>query len=137
MLTSRELADKVSDLLREHRIDVDKMNYFQLADFVKSLLGNMRRKPVAMTVVDFIDNPVIQDSPDHLLVIHGKDHGYIAVTAKSIKVIDVTQNGIYEGDPIDYLPYDPSDPRNDDDGMDIFGGKKAILIDNTGGGGGE
>lgn len=133
----KDLANEVSEVLRDNRIDVDRMNYFEIEDFLRRIIGSMRKKPVAMKVKDLISNPTIQDSQDMFVVVNGDNYGYIAVTPSNVRVIDVTQNNVYEGDDIDFLDYDASDPRNDDDGMDIYGGRKAILIDNKGGGGGE
>ena len=128
-----EMAEEFKKFMESMKLDITRMNYFELDDFLRALIaksGGEKRIIKARHLVKHFE-----DNPDMPVVVRpsgwdSKSYGFVAVTHDNVKIIDVTQNGIHDEDEIDFAPYDPSDPRNDDDGMDIYGGKKAILIDN-------
>ena len=128
-----EMAEEFKKFMESINIDITGMNYFELDDFLRALINKSGGKKEIVKARNLVKN--FEDNPDMPVVVRAdkwssKSYGFVAVTPDNIKVIDVTQNGVYDEDDVDFVPYDPSDPRNDDDGMDIYGGKKAILIDN-------
>ena len=133
-MTMDEMAEYFKDFMESINIDITRMNYFELDDFLRALIAKSGGEKEIIKARHLVKH--FEDNPDMPVVVRPdkwdpKSYGFMAVTPDNIKIIDVTQNGVYEEDGIDFAPYDPSDPRNDDDGMDIYGGKKAILLDNT------